>query len=318
MLVTTLFLLVGLGVLLAAGDALVRGAAGLARIANIPPLIVGLTVVAFGTSAPELVVTVQAVGDGAAGIAMGNIIGSNIANILLVLGVPALITPIAFDIPRLPRHGIALMLATSLFCGMVYTKGGVGLFEASIFAGGMMVYFALMIAEARAGGAEIANEAAELTPDCPRITPTLLLLIAGLIGLPVGATLLVDNGSALARMLNIRDEVIGLTVVAFGTSLPELSTVLAAAMKKQAGVVAGSIIGSNIFNMLFVGAAAGFVGFSQVTDTALMIDLPMMIAATAAVAALVLTRTNLGRLIGGSFAVIYVAYIIFLGTAGLV
>jgi len=314
MIASVVFLIVGLGILLSAGELLVRGASGLARIANIPALVVGLTVVAFGTSAPELVVTIQAVADGAAGIAMGNIVGSNIANILLVLGLPAILTPIALDVDRLKRHAIALALATLLFCGLVYRSGGVGLLEAGLFTLGMLGYFAMMVNEARNGENDAA---ADDSADKPRVPPTVLMLIAGLIGLPVGATLLVDNGRELASMLGVRDEIIGLTVVAFGTSLPELATVLAAAAKKEMGVVAGSIIGSNIFNMLFVGSAAGYVGMSTFTDTALRVDLPMMIAATALITLLILTKTNIGRVIGGAMSVVYVGYILFLGAAGL-
>lgn len=312
-----LFLFVGLGILLAAGDALVRGAAGLARLADIPPLVIGLTVVAFGTSAPELVVTIQAVAEGAAGIAMGNIVGSNIANILLVLGLPAILAPIALTVPKLKRHAVALLLATVLFCALVYRSGGVGLFEAAVFSAGMLGYFALMVVEARAGNPELVQEAAELTAERPRLTPTMLFVIAGLIGLPLGASLLVENGAYLAKLLGIRDEVIGLTVVAFGTSLPELATVLAAALKKESSVVAGSIIGSNVFNMLFVGSAAGYVGTSVFTRTALNIDLPVMMAATLLISALILTRTDLARPIGAVMAFLYLGYIVFLGTAGL-
>lgn len=317
MIQSVFFLVVGLGVLLFAGELLVRGASGLARLANIPALVVGLTVVAFGTSAPELVVTVQAVADGAAGIAMGNIVGSNIANILLVLGMPAVLAPIALNVERLKRHGLALAGATTLFCALVYRSGGVGLLEASLFTLGMLGYFALMLNEARKGESDLTAEAAELAPTKPRFPPTMLMLIAGLVGLPVGATLLVDNGRELASMLGVRDEIIGLTVVAFGTSLPELATVLAAAARKEMGVVAGSIIGSNIFNMLFVGSAAGFVAQSSFTPTALQIDLPMMIAATVLITALIMTKTNIGRLTGVAMTSVYVGYIIFLGVAGI-
>ncbi|MEM1409980.1 MAG: calcium/sodium antiporter [Pseudomonadota bacterium] len=317
MLQTVLFLLLGLGVLLAAGEAFVRGAASLARILNIPVLIIGLTVVAFGTSAPELWVTIQAVSEGSSGIAMGNIVGSNIANVLLVLGMPAVLAPVVMSVPGLRRHGIALLLATALFCAMVYRSGGVGTFEGAVFALGMLIYFGMMIYEARSGQDDLAAEAAGLTGEKPRLPPTLLLLIAGVIGLPVGATLLVDNGSALAEALGVRDEVIGLTVVAFGTSLPELATVLVAAAKRQAEVVAGSIVGSNIFNMLFVGSAAGLVGESLFTSTALAIDLPVMIGATLLFAGFILARRNISRWLGALMAIGYGAYVMTIGTAGL-
>ncbi|GGY43394.1 calcium/sodium antiporter [Parvularcula lutaonensis] len=309
-----LFLLLGLVILLAAGESLVRGAASLAKLANVPPLVIGLTVVAFGTSAPELVVTVNAVLGGAAGIAMGNIVGSNIANVMLVLGLPAILTPISMAVPRLRRHALALILATAVFCGMVYWNREIALTEALVFAGGMVLYFALMAYEARTGEADIALEAEGLVEARPHLGKTLALTIIGLVGLPIGATLLVNHGEHLAKMLGVRDEIIGLTVVAFGTSLPELATVLAAAIRREASVSAGTIIGSNIFNMLFVGAAAGFAGTSRFSDEAVTYDLPMMILATALVAVLIFTRRKFGRMLGIFSLTVYVAYIVFLGT----
>ncbi|MEO1657148.1 MAG: calcium/sodium antiporter [Pseudomonadota bacterium] len=314
MLAPSLLLLVGLVILLFAGDRLVRGAANLAKIANIPPLIVGLTVVAFGTSAPELVVTIGAVLGDAAGIAMGNIVGSNIANILMVLGLPAIIFPIATTVPRLHLHGGALLLATLLFCGMVYRSGSIGTMEAVIFTIGMLIYFGLMVVESR-GGSGAASEVDDVTAPDPHLLPTLGLLAMGLIGLPIGATLLVDNGEHLAKMLGVREEVIGLTVVAFGTSLPELATVLAAALKKQESVAVGSIVGSNVFNMLFVGAAAGYAGTAPFSAAALKVDIPVMIAATVFVSLLIFTKTTYGRTLGMLSVAAYLAYIIILGTA---
>ncbi|MEM0929898.1 MAG: calcium/sodium antiporter [Pseudomonadota bacterium] len=314
MLVPSLLLIVGLAVLLFAGDRLVRGAANLAKLANVPPLIVGLTVVAFGTSAPELVVTIRAVLGDAAGIAMGNIVGSNIANVLMVLGLPAIIFPIAMTVPRLRLHGGALLLATTVFCGMVYRSGVIGTLEAVVFTIGMLMYFGLMVIESRTGSGA-ASEVDEVTAENPDLLPTLGLLAMGLIGLPVGATLLVDNGEHLAMMLGVREEIIGLTIVAFGTSLPELATVLAAALKKEESVAVGSIVGSNIFNMLFVGSAAGYAGTAHFSKAALAIDIPAMIAATLFVSLLIMTKTTYGRTLGIASVAVYLGYIIVLGTA---
>ena len=314
MLEASLFLLFGLVVLLAAGESLVRGASNIAALANVPPLIIGLTIVAFGTSAPELVVTINAVADGSAGIALGNIVGSNIANVLLVLGVPAILMPIPLIVPKLRRHAIALMLATAVFCGMVYWNGTVGLPEAITFTLGMVAYFVLMLNEARKGTAS-SDDDDEDDEDAakPSLPSTIGMTVLGLIGLPLGATLLVNNGAELARLLDVREEIIGLTVVAFGTSLPELATVLAAAIRKEASVSAGTIIGSNIFNLLFVGAAAGYAGTSTFTPEALAVDIPMMILATALVTGLILARKNFGRTLGIVAVATYTAYIVFLG-----
>lgn len=314
MLAPSLLLFVGLIVLLFAGDRLVRGAANLAKLANVPPLIVGLTVVAFGTSAPELVVTIRAVLGDAAGIAMGNIVGSNIANVLMVLGLPAMIFPMTMMVPRLPLHGVALLLATALFCGMVYRSGQIGTIEALVFSVGMLMYLGLMVWESRASDCP-ADDVDELTADNPRLLPTLGLIAIGLVGLPVGASLLVENGEHLAKMLGVRDEVIGLTVVAFGTSLPELATVLAAALKKQESVGVGSIVGSNVFNMLFVGAAAGYAGTAPFSGAALSVDIPVMIAATAFISILIFTKMTLGRTLGALSVLAYLSYVILLGTA---
>ena len=316
MISAALLLLLGLVILLTAGESLVRGAASLAKLANIPPLVIGLTIVAFGTSAPELVVTVRAVLGGAAGIAIGNIVGSNVANILLVLGLPAIIAPIAMTVPRLRRQGVALLLATGIFTFMVYRDGMIAQTEALLFTACMVGYFAFMLLEARSGSADLQHEAEELVSDKVRLLPTLGLTAIGLIGLPIGATLLVANGEHLAKMIGVRDEVIGLTVVAFGTSLPELATVLAAALRKEVGVSVGTIIGSNIFNMLFVGSAAGYAGVSRFTEDALNLDMPVMIAATLFICAMIFLRHNLGRITGVLSLAAYLFYIITLGATG--
>ncbi|MEE4208373.1 MAG: calcium/sodium antiporter [Parvularcula sp.] len=313
MIQTVLLLLLGLVVLLAAGESLVRGAANLARVLNVPSLIIALTVVAFGTSAPELVVTVQAVASDAAGIAMGNIIGSNIANILLVLGLPAILAPISLAVPRLRRHAVVLALGTALFCGVIYTRGAIAREEAILFSAAMIAVLAMMVLEARKHADEFTGEAEELFDEKPRLSKTLVLVIVGLLGLPIGAHLLVSNGTILAAELGVREEVIGLTIIAFGTSLPELATVLSAAIRKSGDVAAGSIIGSNIFNMLFVGAAAGFVGRSTFSDAALAIDLPVMMAATLGIVILIFLAKPIGRLLGGFSVLLYLAYIAVIG-----
>jgi cation:H+ antiporter len=315
MLTTSLLLLLGLVILLASGESLVRGAANLARVLNVPPLIIALTVVAFGTSAPELVVTVQAVMSGSAGIAMGNIIGSNIANILLVLGLPAVITPIALAVPRLKRHALVLGAATALFTGVIYLRGSIALPEALIFTAAMAAILVMMVFEARKHAEEFTGEAEELFDEKPALPKTIALVLFGLVGLPLGADLLVDNGTVLAAELGVREEVIGLTIVAFGTSLPELATVLSAAIRKDGDVAAGSIIGSNVFNMLFVGSAAGYAGRSTFTDAALMFDIPVMIAATLAIILLILVGKRIGRSLGLVSFLLYAGYIALIGGA---
>ncbi len=304
-----ILIVVGLVILLVAGDLLVRGAVGLAAALNIPALLISLTIVAFGTSAPELVVSIQAVLSGSDGIALGNIIGSNIANVFLVLGLPAIIYPITTHVAGLRRHAVFMLAATAAFTGAAYFVGHIDTrIGASLFAG-IIAYVAYMWFRARQGSTEpILDEVDEYLEASSVSIKTILFLMAGLVGLPLGAHLLVTNGAAMAAGLGVRDELIGLTIVAFGTSLPELATVSAAAVHKKSDVAIGGIIGSNIFNLLAVGGAAGLAGTAYF-DVA---DIPVMILAALILSAFVLTRRDISRLTGLFFVGAYVGFIIAL------
>ena len=307
----------GLCVLLAGGEFLVRGAVAAARQLHVPALLIGLTVVAFGTSAPELFVTVQAVLSGDNGIAMGNIVGSNVANILLVLGLPAIVSAVSLATPRLRRHAFAMLVATAAFCAFAYATGRIGASAGGVMLGLIAAYLGLIAFDAmRAGGeADLLAEVEEIGGEQPRWAAP-VFLIAGLAALPIGANLLVSSGADIARVLGVRDEVIGLTIVAFGTSLPELATVFAAALKREADVAVGNILGSNIFNLLFVGGVAGLVGTSQLSGAALRVDLPVMAASALVLAVLVFARGRIGRGLGVLFTLAYAGYIVFLGAGG--
>lgn len=311
-------LILGLAVLLISGDLLVRGAVGLATALRIPALVVSLTVVAFGTSAPELVVTVQAVLSGAAGIALGNIIGSNIANVLLVLGLPALIYPITTHVAGLRRHASVMLVATAVFSALAYFRGEIDVSSGAILFGGIIAYVLyLWISAMRDGADPMLDEVAEYADAGGVSWKTMLFLAAGLVGLPLGADLLVDNGRILAADLGVRDELIGLTIVAFGTSLPELATVVAAAFHKKSDVAIGGIIGSNIFNLLAVGGAAGLAGGALFDAKSLTLDIPAMIAVAVIVSAYIISRRNVGRLSGLVFFAGYAGFIYILAaTAG--
>ena len=310
------YVILGLAILLFAGDLLVRGAVSLAAALKIPALLVSLTIVAFGTSAPELVVTVQAVITGNDGIALGNIIGSNIANIFLVLGLPALIYPVTTHVPGLRRHAVIMMVATAAFLaaaygtGMIDTKIGAGLFA------GIIAYVVYMLVRASTGNADdpVLDEVEEYKTSNGVSLKTIGFLAAGLIGLPLGAHLLVTNGASLAAGLGVREELIGLTIVAFGTSLPELATVFAAAIHKKSDVAIGGVIGSNIFNILAVGGAAGLAGTAYFDDASLTLDLPVMAIAAIALAAFVITRKDINRIWGVIFTLAYVVFMILLAT----
>ncbi len=314
------FMVLGLGLLILGGDLLVRGAVSLASALRIPTLLISLTIVAFGTSAPEFVVALRDVltgPEGDNGIAMGNIIGSNTANILLVLGLPAILYPIAMDMPGTRRHASFMILATMVFMYFAYIAGLIDHTAGVVMMGLIVAYVGYIGWHAMNVGSDrepILDDLDEYTEANGAVWKTPAFLLAGLIGLPLGAQLLVDNGSAIAAAMNVRPELIGLTIVAFGTSLPELATVVAAALKKHAEVAVGNIVGSNIFNLLFVGGTAGLAGTSTFTSTARHIDMPFMLICTLFLGLLIYTRTRISRPVGAVMFLAYVGYIIFIGT----
>ena len=314
-----ILVVLGLALLLVAGDFLVRGAVGLAAALGVPSLIVSLTIVAFGTSAPELVVTVQSVMSGNDGLAVGNIIGSNIANIFLVLGLPAIIYPISTHVLGLRRHMVFMLLATVVFTAIAYQIGYIDTRLGAVLFIGIIVYVAYMWIRASAGKSTdpVLDEVEEYQSATGLNLQTLIFLAVGLIGLPFGAHLLVTNGAALAEGLGVREEIIGLTIIAFGTSLPELATVIAAALHKKSDVAIGGIIGSNIFNILAVGGAAGLAGTAYIDADSLTLDIPIMVGAAIILAGYVLTRRDIGRISGLLMFAAYVGFIYLLAaTAG--
>ncbi len=307
-----IFIVVGIGVLLASGDILVRGAVELARALRIPALLVSLTIVAFGTSAPELVVAVQAVMSGNDGIALGNIVGSNVANVLMVLGLPAIIYPIATVAPGINRHIAVMLAATAAFAAAAYVQQSITPMVGCALFASICLYIAYTGWRAANGATDdILLDDVEEYGDASVSTGTIVFILFGLLGLPLGAHLLVENGAALAYDLGVRDEIIGLTIVAFGTSLPELATVAVAAFHKKSDVAIGNIVGSNIFNLLAVGGAAGLAGGATFDPSALTFDLPIMIASSVILAGFVFTKSNIGRLAG--FAMLF-AYVVFIGS----
>lgn len=306
-----ILIVAGLILLLIAGDLLVRGAVGLAAALNIAPLIVSLTIVAFGTSAPELFVTVQGVISGNDGIALGNIIGSNIANVFLVLGLPALIYPITTHVEGLRRHAVFMIFATIAFMAAAYSAGVINTTIGGGFFVGIIAYIIYMGIRASSGD-PVLDDVEEYAGNGKLSLRTIGYLVAGLIGLPLGAHLLVSNGAALASGLGIREEVIGLTIIAFGTSLPELATVVAAALHKKSDVAIGGVIGSNIFNIFAVGGAAGLAGTAYFDPASLRLDIPVMAVAAIVIAGFVLTRRDIGRFTGLMMILAYSAFIFVL------
>ncbi len=319
MLLDFAFVIAGLALLLVAGDLLVRGAVGLATALKAPSLLIGLTVVAFGTSAPELFVSIDAVLTGRNGIAIGNIVGSNIANVLLVLGLPAVLAAIPMSTPGMRRHASTMLVATAMFCFAIYVRGTLDTPVGIVFIATITLYILYIGYQATRGAAaapSVMEEVAELEESCPKTAwKTALFIIGGLVGLPLGGSILVSNGAALATDLGVREEIVGLTIIAFGTSLPELATVWAAGMRREADVAVGNIIGSNIFNILFVGGAAGLVATTPFDDPwTRLVDVPVMILATLILAALVYTKRPINRLFGVILTLGYIAYIALLST----
>ncbi|MDZ4094128.1 MAG: calcium/sodium antiporter [Paracoccaceae bacterium] len=301
------YVALGLVLLVFAGDALVKGAVNLSLRLGIPALVVGLTVVAFGTSAPEMLVSVQAVLDNAPGIALGNVVGSNIANVLLVLGISALLSTIHSSQLDLTRSYLTMLAAAVLFMGLCYL-GPITWWHGLILLTGL----ALMLWDSFRHASEHGSE--EDTPDIEGTDLTMpwwkigAFLAGGLVGLPVGADFLVEGSINIARVLGISETVIGLTLVAIGTSLPELATSIAAALRGKADVAMGNVIGSNVFNLLGIIGVAGLVGDLSVPEAMLSRDLWVMLGVSLLLVPFVLMKRDITRGVGFGFIGLYAAY----------
>ncbi|WP_298260017.1 calcium/sodium antiporter [uncultured Litoreibacter sp.] len=306
----------GLVILLLAGDALVRGAVNLSLRLGIPALIVSLTVVAFGTSAPELLIAVQSVIDGVPGLALGNVVGSNTANVLLVLGVPALFAGLPTSQSETQKSYLQMIAATLLFIAVNFF-GPITWVHALVLLAGMALILTDQFRDALSGRVDKGDEEPEGADPTMKGWKIAAFLIAGLIGLPLGASLLVDNASAIAMRMGVSETVIGLTLVAIGTSLPELATTVVAAMRKHADVALGNVIGSNLFNLLVIVGVAGLVGPIPVPEAFLRFDLWVMLGASLILIPIVFMRKDLGKRWGFTLCALYVTYIfIVLNTGG--
>jgi cation:H+ antiporter len=313
----TLFL-VG-GVLLVAGaELLVRGASGVAGAVGISPLVVGLTVVALGTSAPEIAVSAQAALVGKADLAVGNVVGSNLLNVLLILGLSAAIIPLTVA-PQLLRQDVPLMIACSLWMVGVCRDGLVDRFEGGLFVAALAGYMTLLCwqgptAPADARPVEPAGEAAAVVAKPRRVWVDLLLVPVGLGLLVLGAHWLVEGAVAFATWLGVSELIIGLTVVAVGTSLPELATSAVAAVKGERDIAVGNVVGSNIFNILGVlGISAAIAPDGvAVSQNALAFDIPVMTAVMVACLPIFYIGRRVGRGIGLLFLGYYAAYTAYL------
>ncbi|WP_406721354.1 MULTISPECIES: calcium/sodium antiporter [Thioclava] len=313
MLIDIAMVVAGLVLLVVAGDWLVKGAVNLSLRLGIPALVVSLTVVAFGTSAPELLVSVTAVLDHSPAIALGNVIGSNTANILLVLGLPALISVIRTNTHD-TRESYLMMLAGTVLFIVLALSGPITWAKAIVLLLAMAAILTRQIRQAlqhrhARHDSHDSREDVEGAEDGLHARAIALYLLLGLVGLPVGANLLVTGASDIASAIGISDAVIGLTLVAVGTSLPELATSVSAALRGRADVALGNVIGSNIFNLLFILGIAGLFGQMPVPPEMLRIDLWVMLAAALVLGPFILLRQPMGRVTGLAFTLAYIAYI---------
>ncbi|MBO6657867.1 MAG: calcium/sodium antiporter [Pseudomonadales bacterium] len=296
--------------LLMGGELLVRGALGLSKESHIPPVIVGMTVVAMGTSAPELMVSTFSSLSGYPGIAIGNVVGSNIANVLLVIGVPVMIYPISCAQEGLSRQ-TSLMIAVSLMFIVMCV------FEPIVFWEGVLLVTILIsfLIMATRGAAIIPLDDAEEEMDRGLGLPTYpstitLFIVLGVIALPLGADLVVEGGVGLATSLGVSEAVIGLSLIALGTSLPELSTTVIAALHKSPDVAIGNVVGSNLFNILAILGITALLTDIPVDRQFLRFDVWVMFAASVLLWVFVLMKGTIGRAWGGVFLAGYVGYMV--------
>lgn len=297
------YLFAGLIGLFFGGEALVRGSVGIARRMAVPPLLIGLTVVGFGTSTPELLVSVDAAWRGFPDIALGNIVGSNIANILLIVGLCALVWPIRVMGATLRRDTAAMMAAAIMLVPM-FAMAQMGRGSGLVMVSGLVAY--LVWACRQHGGA--VPEDADLPAPASALVSA-LWVIGGLVVLMAGARCLVEGAVSIARGYGISEAFIGLTIVAVGTSLPELATSLIAAFHRQSEIAIGNIVGSNIFNVLGILGVTALIAPIPVASRFLTFDLPVMIAVSLVLTGLLLTRPVIGRGIGVAMLAGYVAYV---------
>lgn len=308
-------LLAGIVLLAGGAELLVRGASRLALSLGISPLVVGLTVVGYGTSAPELAVSLNAALDGRADVAMGNVVGSNIANILLILGASAIAAPLVIS-RRLVRVEVPLMIAVSVIALVMARDGGISRTDGIILFAGAVAYSWFAISTSRAE-TRAENGPRPVARGWRAALWDLGCVAAGIAILVFGADLLVASATVLAKTLGISDMIIGLTVVAVGTSLPELATSLVAALRGEREIAAGNVIGSNLFNLLLVlGATAAIAPKGVAVAPAISaFDLPVMVAVAVACLPIFARGHVIARWEGAMFLFYFAAYFTYLALA---
>ncbi|MEP2370265.1 MAG: calcium/sodium antiporter [Ilumatobacter sp.] len=314
---TILMLVAGLILLVVGAEGLVRGASRIALSAGISPLVVGLTIVAFGTSSPETAVSVSAVRRGASDIAIGNVVGSNIFNILLIVGVCALVLPLVISW-RLVRLEVPLMIGMSVLLWVFASDGELDRWEAAILFAGVVGYTVWAIRASRKESAAAQKTSAPGAE--PQATPSpwyvnIAYVVGGLVLLVAGSNWMVDSAVEIAENFGLSELVIGLTIVAAGTSLPELATSVLATIKGERDIAVGNVVGSNIFNVLGVLGLSGLVGQNELKAPSFVqnVDIPVMILVAAICLPIFFSGRNLmHRYEGFGFIVAYLIYVVYL------
>lgn len=312
MLEQALLFLLGLITLVIGAELLVRGASRLAVSFGISPLVVGLTVVAFGTSAPEMAVSVGSALNGNPDIAIGNVVGSNIANVLLILGIAAVIAPLLVA-EQIIRQEIPIMIGASVLLLVMALDGSINRIEAATLFGLVIAYTVFLVRQSRKGSAAMSEDFADDIPTSQwdsHWTVQTSLVVAGLVMLVLGAGWLVDSAVVFARAFGVSDLVIGLTVVAVGTSMPEIATSIVAALRGQRDIAVGNVVGSNVFNICAVLGVTGLVAPAglPVSEAARHFDLWVMLAVAFACLPILITGREIARWEGILFLGYYAAY----------
>ncbi|WP_299345915.1 calcium/sodium antiporter [uncultured Maritalea sp.] len=307
MALTLLYLFAGLILLFVGGESLVRGSAALAVRLRVPAFVVGLTIVGFGTSMPELLVSLSAALKGAPDIAMGNVVGSNIANILLILGVSALLLPLKQEFSKSARDIGVMVFAGLLLVGL----SAIGIIErwaGLLMVGSLATYVIYILFFAKQG----TEAQVELPISSNGLLKEIAFVAIGLVSLVIGAEWLVDASTTIARSFEIPEAVIGLTIVAVGTSLPELATSVMAALKRESDIAVGNILGSNIFNILGILGVTAIITPIAISPTMATFDIPVMIAVFFSLALLIFFLGRISRIAGISALTLYAGYVAYL------
>lgn len=316
MLIPTLFLIGGLIILTAGAELLVSGSSRLATRLGISPLLVGLTIVAFGTSAPELAVSIQSATSDRSALALGNVIGSNIANIGLVLGLTALITPIRIE-RQLLKKQIPLVIVSSLFMGLLLLDDQIDFSDGIFLTSGLLIYLIISYAQVdkEFEAQELVIDTSKAIKEVRATSLNMVCIIAGLVMLVLGSRVFVDNAVTFAQLIGLSEAAIGLTLVAVGTSIPELATCLIAARKNQPDIAIGNVIGSNLFNILCVLGVTALIA-PILGDQFALVDFAIMVLFSLILLPLAWTDLTLSRMEGLFLLSGYVVYLVFVGQQG--